>query len=407
MAMKGQQQLQQQDISSRSSAFSWCLEKPSSSRSSSGAPGAPSASSTSHRSAYKRHSKYGLANEVHVNFTESGSIEIKDLLPSRRQQSSSGYHAPNATEMSLKDIEALGHELDSATLEEDCAICLETEPLDRNGSICLSKFCGHKFHKSCLLSWFREKKSCPCCGAMLLAKNVNGSKEEREVHIGHMPDGCMKWKTLPTQTPGTQSTHSIQVDFKFAPGTAVASSAQPVVVAGGSSSSSSSTTNNMRFYHGRKETAFLALNREGTTLLEMFKIAFKRRVMFGLGERLTTGTFAPTFNIHLKTRLDPVGAQRHGYPDEGYYGRTMQELKDNHVELEDIEIISPANEHQKSSSGAQALVVNFLSTTSSSSSSTSTSVALALSSGAALAPAASSSSSSSAGPKKRKTKNGG
>ncbi|MBU79092.1 MAG: hypothetical protein CMD29_03075 [Flavobacteriales bacterium] len=44
--------------------------------------------------------------------------------------------------------------------DEECIICLNGYLKDQNMSI-LS--CGHKFHKSCIDTWFTYKKLCPFC----------------------------------------------------------------------------------------------------------------------------------------------------------------------------------------------------------------------------------------------------
>ena len=70
--------------------------------------------------------------------------------------------------------------------------------------------------------------------------------------------------------------------------------------------------------------------------MELFKVTFKRRIMFGLGERMTTQKYSATFNIHIKTTLKPVGAEKHGYPDDTYFSRTLDALKENSITLADV-----------------------------------------------------------------------
>jgi len=90
-----------------------------------------------------------------------------------------------------------------------------------------------------------------------------------------------------------------------------------------------------RPYAGRRETAFLPFNPQGIVLLHLFQIAFKRRLMFGIGRRMASGSYGPTFNIHLKTSLHG-GVARHGFPDEGYFERAMEELKTNGIGPTDL-----------------------------------------------------------------------
>jgi hypothetical protein len=53
--------------------------------------------------------------------------------------------------------------------------------------------------------------------------------------------------------------------------------------------------------------------------------------MFGLGEAMSDRRFKPTFNIHIKTSLTG-GATKHGYPDDDYFKRCLEELAANGVE---------------------------------------------------------------------------
>jgi len=64
-------------------------------------------------------------------------------------------------------------------------------------------------------------------------------------------------------------------------------------------------------------------------------VAFRRRVMYGLGLSLSRGTYRPTFNIHLKTSRC-AGIEGHGYPDAGYFKRALDELKVNGVTLAEL-----------------------------------------------------------------------
>eukprot|EP00418_Pyrodinium_bahamense_P021468 CAMPEP_0179147442 /NCGR_PEP_ID=MMETSP0796-20121207/71277_1 /TAXON_ID=73915 /ORGANISM="Pyrodinium bahamense, Strain pbaha01" /LENGTH=100 /DNA_ID=CAMNT_0020848043 /DNA_START=67 /DNA_END=366 /DNA_ORIENTATION=- len=54
-------------------------------------------------------------------------------------------------------------------------------------------------------------------------------------------------------------------------------------------------------YRGRSQTAYLPHNEGGKLLLELFRLAFCRRVMFDLRVSATDSKYWPAFNIHLKT----------------------------------------------------------------------------------------------------------
>ena len=43
---------------------------------------------------------------------------------------------------------------------ETCSICLESLNDEQTFSL---EACGHTFHTKCIINWFRNSKSCPCC----------------------------------------------------------------------------------------------------------------------------------------------------------------------------------------------------------------------------------------------------
>jgi len=92
------------------------------------------------------------------------------------------------------------------------------------------------------------------------------------------------------------------------------------------------------YHDGRRPMGYLPANTEGLLLLELFKLAFRRRVMFGMGQSLTKGNRRPTNNVHIKTSRQPRGAAGHGYPDPGYFRRSLEELKANGVTIADLPV---------------------------------------------------------------------
>lgn len=163
--------------------------------------------------------------------------------------------------------------------------------------------CGHAFHKDCLTSWFENKRRCPQC------------LKEYGVVTGSQPrSGKMEWHTEAFSLPGhADASNTMVVQFEFLAGT-----------------DSDGTA-----YEGRRCKAFLPGNAQGIILLELFKLAFKRRVMFGLGSSMTFGLYRPTFNIHIKTSTNK-GIAGHGYPDKSYYQRATEELQANGVTIMDL-----------------------------------------------------------------------
>lgn len=123
-----------------------------------------------------------------------------------------------------------------------------------------------------------------------------------------MPDGEMSWTRSRARLSGHDCDTFILL-FMFPPGV---SEGRP--------------------YAGRSQHAYLPDNEEGRQLLALFQLAFRRRVLFGLSQSLTTGQFAPTFTIHLKTSTCG-GPASHGYPDPNYFQSAQQELREMGVEL--------------------------------------------------------------------------
>jgi len=71
--------------------------------------------------------------------------------------------------------------------------------------------------------------------------------------------------------------------------------------------------------------------------LAMMKIAFERRLIFRVGQSVTTGqNNSVVWNgIHQKTNTSG-GATNWGWPDDGYFARVKQELAAKGVTEEDI-----------------------------------------------------------------------
>mmetsp|Transcript_43712 Transcript_43712/g.76659 ORF Transcript_43712/g.76659 Transcript_43712/m.76659 type:complete len:505 (+) Transcript_43712:33-1547(+) len=192
--------------------------------------------------------------------------------------------------------------------EKVCAICLgELEPDDEGDSnmddTIFQLRCGHLFHLPCVEEWFKSKQKCPQCQS-------NFGKV-----IGDGPrNGRLSWHVERFQLPGhPDSAGTIAVMFDFPPG----------VDESGNS------------YAGRRERGYLPANAQGSLLLELFKVALRRRVMFGIGHSMTTGQYRPTYRIHIKTSKQG-GAAEHGYPDPLYLKRALEELRSAGVSVADV-----------------------------------------------------------------------
>lgn len=165
--------------------------------------------------------------------------------------------------------------------------------------------CGHAYHADCIIQWFGQKRRCPQC-----------QRDFGKV-VGDQPrTGTLGWQLAPFQLPGhPNAKETIVIEFEFPPG----------------------TTDQGVQYEGRRPRGYLPGNAQGVVLLELFKVAFRRCVMFGLGNSMTFGTLRPTFNIHIKTSTSR-GTVGHGYPDPTYFQRSLDELRTNGVTIVDLPV---------------------------------------------------------------------
>lgn len=77
--------------------------------------------------------------------------------------------------------------------------------------------------------------------------------------------------------------------------------------------------------------AYFPDNTQGNLIVDLLKVAFKRRLVFTIGTSTTTGQGDCVVwnDIHHKTSL--VRNDPHGYPDPGYLDRVIDELKNKGV----------------------------------------------------------------------------
>lgn len=163
--------------------------------------------------------------------------------------------------------------------------------------------CGHHYHSQCLEQWFQNKRRCPEC------------QQDFGKVTGDQPrHACMEWHTEQFPLPGHRTKETIVIDFTFPEG----------------------VSDDGVHYKGRRPKGYLPGNVQGAILLELFKVAFRRRVMFGLGHSMTTNAYRPTFNIHIKTSTHR-GITGHGYPDDDYFQRSLEELRTNGVTMADLQ----------------------------------------------------------------------
>mmetsp|Transcript_56073 Transcript_56073/g.103775 ORF Transcript_56073/g.103775 Transcript_56073/m.103775 type:complete len:482 (+) Transcript_56073:70-1515(+) len=231
-----------------------------------------------------------------LNMIGSGKEQLTLWLP---PPSSGELNLPTDLEMDAAvDLGQCGHYLALGAGSGSCIICQDSLASQR--SIELS--CKHSYHEGCLRDWFKTKKICPQCQAAY-----------GKIH-GNQPDvGKMAWWIEDDSKNGKGGGSFLAIDFCFQTG----------------------VDKNGQRYEARKERAYLEVNTQGFVLLELFKVAFRRQVMFGLGMRHKNNSYAPTFNIHVKSSKQG-GMARHGYPDNTYFGRCLGELSQNGVNISDL-----------------------------------------------------------------------
>uniref|UniRef100_A0A915LLJ0 E3 ubiquitin-protein ligase n=2 Tax=Meloidogyne incognita group TaxID=654580 RepID=A0A915LLJ0_MELJA len=191
--------------------------------------------------------------------------------------------------------------LDDSTLP--CSICLcDMRDILENAGNCVVQLslCSHMFHMECIRAAFKVKEQCPLC--MCWYKDP----------IGYQPkDAKMTVRQIQGQVQGHKDAKGfheityyipsgIQIDGHIRPG---------------------------RPYRSMTRIAYLPNNKEGTQILKLLQLAFKRRLIFTIGDSLTTGRKdVPIWNgIHHKTNKEG-GPQCYGYPDPGYLSRVKEEL---------------------------------------------------------------------------------
>lgn len=87
---------------------------------------------------------------------------------------------------------------------------------------------------------------------------------------------------------------------------------------------------------GFPRRAYFPDNMQGNLIVDLLKVAFKRRLVFTLGTSSTSGqeNCVVWNDIHHKTSLNRNDA--HGYPDTGYLDRVIDEIKNKGVTAGDL-----------------------------------------------------------------------
>lgn len=165
---------------------------------------------------------------------------------------------------------------------------------------------GHYFHAKCAALFLAKKPECPMC------------KHRFAEITGDQPDGTMTVSTQANQPlPGfPPNSGTIILQYHFPSGIQGPQHSNPG-----------------QPYSGTSRTAYLPDTAEGREVLGLLRRAFDQRLVFRVGQSVTTGRDNATVwnGIHHKTRREG-GPQNFGYPDQDYLRRVKDELRSKGIE---------------------------------------------------------------------------
>ncbi|KAM9118050.1 putative E3 ubiquitin-protein ligase DTX2 isoform 3-T3 [Pangshura tecta] len=208
-------------------------------------------------------------------------------------------------------------ELRGAPADEDCIICMEKLASPSGYSdACECKTikpeavgqltkCQHAFHLLCVLAMYTNGNKdgslqCPSC------KTIYGEK------TGTQPKGKMEVSTFPQSLPGHQDCGTIQIVYSISRGIQGPEHPNP----------------GMPYTaRGFPRYCYLPDNEKGRKVLDLLRVAWKRRLIFTVGTSSTTGESNTVVwnEIHHKTEMD-TNLSGHGYPDPNYLDNVLAEL---------------------------------------------------------------------------------
>uniref|UniRef100_A0A8B9BAX2 E3 ubiquitin-protein ligase n=1 Tax=Anser brachyrhynchus TaxID=132585 RepID=A0A8B9BAX2_9AVES len=208
-------------------------------------------------------------------------------------------------------------ELKGTPADEDCIICMEklASPSGYSDACESSTIkpetvgrltnCQHSFHMLCVLAMYSNGNKdgslqCPSC------KTIYGEK------TGTQPKGKMEVSTFPQSLPGHKDCGTIQIVYHISRGIQGPEHPNP----------------GMPYTaRGFPRYCYLPDNEKGRKVLELLKVAWKRRLIFTVGTSSTTGESNTVVwnEIHHKTEMD-TNLSGHGYPDPNYLDNVLAEL---------------------------------------------------------------------------------
>ncbi|EMP28879.1 Protein deltex-2 [Chelonia mydas] len=208
-------------------------------------------------------------------------------------------------------------ELRGAPADEDCMICMEklASPSGYSDACEGKKIkpeavgqltqCQHAFHLLCVLAMYANGNQdgslqCPSC------KTIYGEK------TGTQPKGKMEVSTFTQSLPGHQDCGTIQIVYSISRGIQGPEHPNP----------------GMPYTaRGFPRYCYLPDNEKGRKVLDLLRVAWKRRLIFTVGTSSTTGESNTVVwnEIHHKTEMD-TNLSGHGYPDPNYLDNVLAEL---------------------------------------------------------------------------------
>ncbi|XP_075627400.1 putative E3 ubiquitin-protein ligase DTX2 isoform X4 [Balearica regulorum gibbericeps] len=208
-------------------------------------------------------------------------------------------------------------EVKGSPADEDCIICMEKLSCPSGyGDTCECSTikpetvgrltnCQHSFHMLCMLAMYSNGNKdgslqCPSC------KTIYGEK------TGTQPKGKMEVSTFPQSLPGHKDCGTIQIVYHISRGIQGPEHPNP----------------GMPYTaRGFPRYCYLPDNEKGRKVLELLRVAWKRRLIFTVGTSSTTGESNTVVwnEIHHKTEMD-TNLSGHGYPDPNYLDNVLAEL---------------------------------------------------------------------------------
>nr|XP_055195723.1 probable E3 ubiquitin-protein ligase DTX2 isoform X2 [Nyctereutes procyonoides] len=240
-------------------------------------------------------------------------VQMQMPKPSRVQQALAGGTPKPEPEQVIKKYT---EELKMAS-DEDCIICMEKLSVVSGysdvthsktiGPVAVGRLakCSHAFHLLCLLAMYCNGNKdgslqCPSC------KTIYGEK------TGTQPRGKMEVFKFQVSLPGHEDCGTILIVYNIPHGIQGPEHPNP---------------GKPFTARGFPRQCYLPDNAQGRKVLELLKVAWKRRLIFTVGTSSTTGeTDTVVWNeIHHKTEMDR-NVTGHGYPDPNYLQNVLAEL---------------------------------------------------------------------------------